>query len=157
MTISDADFMAFKPMFDAIQLAIENADCSERVVTIAAGLRMVADAIDPTPMASAMQDVAEILARPKVRIPGHCMDDAGPHKCVSIFEWESMYHECGSSDCHAPEPTPTRESIGQAKLDAATGGGAGSGCIPLTTRWCCRPSGSARCLGRAMPAGRSGI
>ena len=84
MTISDADFMAFKPMFDAIQLAIEKADCSERVVTIAAGLRMVADAIDPPPMVQAMQDVAETLARPKVRIPGHCMDDCRPAYHVSV-------------------------------------------------------------------------
>ena len=66
MTISDADFMAFKPMFDAIQLAIEKADCSERVVTIAVGLRMVADAIDPPPMAHAMREVAETLRMPVI-------------------------------------------------------------------------------------------
>ena len=78
MTISDADFMAFKPMFDAIQLAVEKADCLERVGTIAAGLRMVADAIDPPPMVQVNRDLAAMLARPKRSTP--------PTSCASIVD-----------------------------------------------------------------------
>ena len=82
------------PELQAVVQAIQSGPLGANadVVQLAAGLRMVADAIDPPPMVQAMQDVAEtlrlpVLPRPSALMP-HCADcgrtGVPPYHCSAV-------------------------------------------------------------------------
>ena len=77
-------------------------------VLLADALRLVADAIDPPPIVQAMQDVAEMLARPKLpdvviaqdkpvwvsQMPGPC-DACGSLRHLTVAHPSAVPYDCG--------------------------------------------------------------